>query len=297
MAYDLIIIGSGPAGLTAGLYAARYKLNTLIIGEVSGGLASEAVEIWNFPSYNKITGLELMQKMENQVKRLGAEIKNEAVKNIEKTSSGFSVETDSKRYKAKNIILATGREKRKLGLKDEGKFLGKGVSYCATCDSAFFKDKITGVIGGGNSALTAALLLSKFSSKVYIIYRKDKFFRPIPQWVDEVKKNKKIEILFNTEVTKLEGKDFLEAVRLNTGKKLELQGLFIEIGATPASVLAKKLGVKLNEYKFIIVNKKQETNVKGIFACGDVTDNILKQIITACGEGAIAAFEAYKRTK
>ncbi len=295
MVYDLIVVGSGPAGMTAGLYAGRYKMNTLIIGEVSGGLAAEAVEVWNFPSHEKITGLELMKKMEDQVKKLGVDIKSETVKGIKKVDSGFSVKTLSKEYSAKNIILATGREKRKLGLKDEGKFLGKGVSYCATCDAAFFKDKEVGVIGGGNSALTAALLLSRFAKKVYIIYRKDKFFRPIPRWVEEVNKNKKIETIFNAEVVGLEGKDFLEGVVLKEGRKLKLGGLFIEIGATPASVLAEGLGVELNKYGFIKVNRKQETNVGSVFACGDITDNFLKQIITACGEGAVAAYGVYDK--
>jgi thioredoxin reductase (NADPH) len=293
MVHDLIIIGSGPAGLTAGLYAGRYKMDTLIVGKVSGGLAAEAVEVWNFPSHEKITGIELMKKMEDQVGKQGISIKHETVKEIKKTDSGFLVKVHSKEYSTKNVILATGREKRKLGLKEEGRFLGKGISYCATCDAAFFKDKEVGVIGGGNSALTAALLLSRFAKKVYIIYRKEKFFRSIPKWIDEVNKNKKIETIFNAEVIGFEGKDFLEGVELKDRKKLKVGGLFIEIGAAPTSVLAEGLGVELNKYGFIKVNRKQENNVKGIFACGDITDNFLKQIITACGEGAIAAHGVY----
>lgn len=293
--YDLIIIGSGPAGLTAGLYAARYKLSTLIVGEISGGLAAEAIEIGNFPSHEKISGLELMQKMEEQVKGLGIEIKSETVKNIKKIDSGFLVKTASGEYEAKNIILAMGKEKRKLGLKDEDKFLGRGVSYCATCDAAFYNGKKVAVIGGSDSALTAALLLSRFAGKVFVIYRKEKFFRAFPAWVDKVEKNEKIEVIFNAEVVELEGKEFLEGIELNNGEKLDVEGLFIETGAVPASVLAKDLMVDTDNEGYIKANKKQETNVGGVFACGDVTDNELKQIITACSEGAVAAFGAYKR--
>lgn len=295
MAYDLIIIGSGPAGLTAGLYAARYKLNTLVIGAVSGGMAAEAVKVCNFPSYEEISGWELMQKMENQVKKLGVEIKSEIAERVEKAGFGFLVETASGKYEAKNLILAMGKEKRKLGLKDEDRFLGKGVSYCATCDAAFYKDKQAGVIGGSDAALTAALLLSRFASKVFIIYRKGKFFRAFPAWVEEVKENKKIEVIFKTEVVKLEGNKFLERVELSNGRKLDVEGLFIETGAVPASRLAKELGVKIDKGGHIKVNRKQETNAEGVFACGDVTNNTLKQVITACGEGAVAAFGVYKR--
>jgi thioredoxin reductase (NADPH) len=296
MVYDLIITGSGPAGLTAGLYAARYNLKTLIIGEISGGLAAEAIEVCNFPSHGRISGLDLMQKMEEQVKELGVEIRKEVVKNIEGNDSGFLVNTPAGKYEAKNVILAMGIEKRKLGLEKEDKFIGKGVSYCATCDAAFYRDKEAAVVGGSDAALTSSLLLSKFAKKVYLVYRKEKFFRAFPALVKEVEKNDKIEVIFKAEVIGLKGEDFLESVELNNGEWLKAEGLFIEIGGAPASVLAKDLGVKVDEKRFIKVNKKQETNVKGVFACGDVTDNVLKQIVTACGEGAVAALGAYQRT-
>jgi len=296
MEYDLVIIGAGPSGLTAAIYAARYKLNTLVIGEQIGGLAAEAEEIHNFPSHKKITGIELIKKMREQVENLGVEIKNSYVNSIKKIDSQFLVKTSSTEYKAKKIILATGTKKRKLGLELEDKFLGKGISYCATCDAAFFKNKIVGVVGGSNSAITAALLLSKFANKVYIIYRKDKFFRAEPKLVEEVEKNEKIKSIFNSNVTELIGENKLEGVKLDNGDKLNLDGLFIEIGSVPNLKLAEELGIELEE-NYIKVDKKQRTNIRGVFACGDVTNSPLKQIIVACAQGAIAANSAYEELK
>ena len=296
MEYDLVIIGAGPSGLTAAIYAARYKLNTLVIGEQIGGLAAEAEEIHNFPSHKKITGIELIKKMREQVENLGVEIKNSYVNSIKKIDSQFLVKTSSTEYKAKKIILATGTKKRKLGLELEDKFLGKGISYCATCDAAFFKNKIVGVVGGSNSAITAALLLSKFANKVYIIYRKNKFFRAEPKLVEEVEKNEKIKPIFNSNVTELIGENKLEGVKLDNGDKLNLEGLFIEIGSVPNLKLAEELGIELEE-NHIKVDKKQRTNIRGVFACGDVTNSPLKQIIVACAQGAIAANSAYEELK
>lgn len=289
MEYDLIIIGAGPAGLTAGIYAARYKLKTLILGQLSGGIASEAWEICNFPTYGRVKGFDLMQKMVSQVKELGVEILNEEVKELGKGK----VITNKKEYSAKKIIIATGTERKKLDLPREKEFLGKGISYCATCDGGFFREKIVGVVGGSDAALTAALLLSRFAKKVYIIYRKEKFFRAEPAWVEEVSKEKKIEPIFNSEIVELIGNKNLEKVKLNNEKILSLDGLFIEIGSTPNSELAKKIGVKMEE-GYILTDERMKTNKEGIFACGDVRKNPLKQIITACSDGAIAANCAYE---
>ena len=289
MEYDLIIIGAGPAGLTAGIYAARYKLKTLIFGQLAGGIASEAWEVCNFPTYNRVKGFELMQKMVSQVKELGVEILNEEVKEIKKGK----VITNKKEYSTKKIIIATGTERKKLDLPREKELSGKGISYCATCDGGFFKEKIVGVVGGSDAALTAALLLSRFAKKVYIIYRRDKFFRAEPAWIEEVKKEKKIEPVFNSEVTELIGEKKLEKVKLNTGKEIILDGLFIEIGSNPNSELAKKIGIETEE-GYILTDERMKTNKEGIFACGDVRKNPLKQIITACSDGAIAANCAYE---
>jgi len=291
--YNLIIIGAGPAGLTAALYAARYKMDFLIIGKNPGGLIGEAHEICNFPSYERVKGIELMKNMVDQVKKLNVNIKTEEISKIKKNKDGFKLTTNKDTYFAKKIIIATGSERKKLDIDREKEFAGKGLSYCATCDAGFYKDKITGVVGGSDAALTAALLLTKFAKKVYIIYRKDKFFRGDLVWADEVKKNKKIEPLFNSVITKLIGKNKLEAVELNGKKELKIDGIFVEVGGIPNIELAEDLKIKIEE-KQIVVDKEQRTNIKGIFAAGDITNNPLKQIVTACSQGAVAANSVYK---
>ncbi len=294
--YDVIIVGSGPAGMNAAVYSGRYLLKTLVLGEMPGGTVAEADTICNFLSYPSINGLELVKKMEEQVKCLGVETKNEKVLEISKKKDIFNVKTSSGNYSTKKIILATGTKNRKLNLKREKELIGKGVSYCATCDAAFFQDKIVGVVGGGNSAIKAALLLSEYAKKVYIIYRKDKFFRVIPAWAEQIKKNKKIEPIHKANVVGLVGKDKLEAVKLDTKQELKLDGLFVEIGSAPNNELAKQLGVKLDG-EYIKVDKDQKTNVIGVFAAGDVTNTPLRQIITAAGGGAIAAATTFDELK
>jgi thioredoxin reductase (NADPH) len=293
--YDLIVIGAGPAGLTAAVYASRYKLSVLVFGKLHGGLIAEAHEVCNFPTYEKIKGFELAMKMTQQVKKFGVEIKSEEIKAIEKNGNSFIVK-GNKEYQAKKVIIATGTERRQLNVKGEKEFLSKGVSYCATCDSSFYKDKIAGVVGGSDAALTAALLLAEYAKKVYIIYRKEKFSRAEPSWIELVEKNEKIEKLFNANVTEIYGKNKVEGVKLDNGKDIILDGIFIEIGSSPDEKLPKCLGLSL-ENGFVRVNKKQETNVKGVFAAGDITNNPLKQVVTACAEGAIAAFSAYEEIK
>lgn len=293
--YDLIVIGTGPGGLTAALYAARYKLNVLVIGKLAGGTAGEAYEIFNFPSHEKISGLELMKKMTDQIKAFGVEIKYDEVLKVKKEGEEFKIITNKEKYSSKKIILASGSNRKKVELPNEKELTGKGISYCATCDAGFYKDKVVGVVGGSDSALTAALLLAKFATKVYIIYRKDKFFRAEPSWIEEVKKNEKIAPMFNSNVLKLTGKDHLEEVEILEGKErktLKLDGLFFEIGSVPGTKLAKGLNIELDG-DYIMVDKNQRTNVEGFFAAGDVTNNPLKQIITACAEGAVAAYTAY----
>ncbi len=293
--YDLIIIGAGPAGLTAGIYAIRYLLNTKIIGKLPGGMISEAHRVCNFPTQNNITGFELTKQLINHVKELKGEIKQEEVKEIKKNKV-FEIKTNNLTYKAKKIILAIGTEKRKLNIKGEDKFLGKGVSYCATCDAAFFKNKIVAVVGGSNAALTAALLLTEYSKKVYIIYRKENFFRAEPAWVKQVEKNKKIKLIFNANIKEIYGVNSVKGVKLNIKKDLKVDGVFIEIGSIPNEKILNQLRLK-TEKGYIVVNKKQETSLDGVFAAGDITNNSLKQVITACGEGAIAANSVFEEIR
>jgi len=290
--YDLIIVGSGPSGLTSAVYASRYKLDTLIIGKLYGGLISEAHEVCNFPTYEKIKGFELAQKMVSQVVKLGVQIKPEEVLEIKKENC-FIIKTNIKDYKAKKIILAIGTKRNKLDIKGEDKFLGKGVSYCATCDAVFYKDKIVAVVGGSDAALSAALLLSEYAKKVYIVYRK-KFFRAEPVWVELVEKNEKIKSIFNSNVIEISGEEKVEKIKLDNGEEIISDGIFIEVGSSPEDTLAKQLGLEIDE-GYISVNKKQETNINGIYAAGDVTNNPLKQVVTACAEGAIAANSVYEK--
>jgi len=291
--YDLIIIGSGPAGLTAAIYAARYKINFLVLGKIPGGLISEAHKVCNFPSYDNISGPELTKKIINQTKNLGVTINNEEVSDIKKKKSGFEIITNKNQYFTKKIIFATGSERRKLGIAREKELVGKGVSYCATCDASFYKDKIASVVGGSDAALTAAVLLAEYAKKVYIIYRKDKFFRGERILMEDVAKDKKIESIFNSKVTKLIGKTKLEAIEINGKKKIKVDGIFIEVGSAPNIELVENLKVKVDK-KQIVVGNSQRTSVKGFLAAGDVTNNPLKQIVTACGEGAVAANTVYK---
>jgi len=292
MIYDIAIIGSGPAGINSAIYSARYMMKTLIIGQIAGGMPVEAHEIRNFLTYSSIKGYELAKKMREHLESLNLKLNQEKVINITKSKSLFTIKTEKNSYQAKKLVIASGTSKRKLNLKNEGKFHGKGISYCATCDSPFFKNKIVAVVGGGNSALTSALLLSEFAEKVYIIYRRENFFRAEPAWVKAVEENKKIETLFNEDVAELMGEDKLKFIKLKN-RELKVDGLFIEIGTEANTEFVKSLDLKM-ENGFIEVDKLQRTSKDSVFAAGDVANNSLKQIITAAAEGAIAATTAYQ---
>lgn len=289
--YDLIIIGNGPAGYTASIYASRYKLNHIIIGKVPGGLATEAHSVCNFPTESKISGIELMQKFQQNVKgQVTQEIIDEVL-HIEKVNNHFKVSTrNNSSFEGKTILLAIGTERRKLNIPDEGKYLGKGLTYCATCDGPLYKDKTVAVIGGSDAANTSSLYLAQIAKKVYQVYRKDKL-RGDPSWADQVMKNDDIEVIFNSSIKKLIGNSRLEAIVLNSDKKIEIDGLFIEIGSVPSTAILNNLGINIDENKYIIVDHAQKTNVEGIWAAGDITtaSNGFRQIVTACSEGAIAA--------
>jgi len=300
MVYDLIIIGAGPAGLSAAIYASRYNLNTFIISEEIGGMASEAYKIENYPGFKSIPGMELMNKFKEQVKGL-VDIKQERVIEFKKENN-FVITTKKSIYKSKTVIVAAGTKRRKLNIKGEKEFLGRGVSYCATCDAAFFKDRIVGVVGGNDAAAMSALLLAEYAKKVFIIYRKEKI-RAEPLRVSQLEKNKKITIINSTNVVAVNGDKMMSSVTLdrefNNSKELNLNGLFIEIGSIPSTVLTKKLGIKLDEEGYIIVDSSQKTNVNGFYAAGDITSgsNKFRQIITAASEGAIAAHSVYEFLK
>lgn len=305
--YDLIIIGAGPAGMAASIYASRYKLNHLVIANQIGGMAVDAHEIRNYPGFKSISGKKLMEAFGSHVQNLGAEIRNEKVVEIKKEliSAGkyfFEITTSTNRkYRAKALILALGTKQRKLNIEGEDKFIGRGISYCAVCDAPFFKDKIVGVVGGSDSAATAALLLAEYAQKVFLIYRKEKInLRCQPVLIDELEKNPKIEMIFKTNIIKIKGENKVEAIEIDTPyenkNELKLDGLFIEIGSMPLVNLAQGIGVNLDEENYIQVDENFKTNVDGVFAAGDVTAGSAKfrQIITAASEGAIAAASVYE---
>ena len=294
--YDLIIIGGGPAGLSAAIYASRYMVNLLVVTREVGGMAANAHKICNFPTYEEITGLEFMQKMHHQVEKMGVQIEYQDVIKIEQKDNGFSIICVNKTFTAKKVIFTGGTQHQTLNIPGEHELLGRGVSYCATCDAGFFKNKIVSVIGGSDAALTAALLLSEYANKVYIIYRKERFLRAEPAWVQLVEKNKKVETLFNEDLIRINGGKRVESIDLKSGKNLAIDGVFIEIGSRPdISVLdAMEVGHKDN---YILVDNHQKTNIPGFYAAGDVTNNELKQIVTAAAQGAVAAFNVYQDLK
>jgi len=300
MIYDLIIVGAGPAGLSAAIYASRYNLNALVIGDEPGGIAAEAYKIENYPSFKSVSGMELMNKFKEQIKGL-VDVEQEKIIELKKNES-FIITTKEGAYKSNAVIIASGTKRRKLNIKGEKEFLGKGISYCATCDAAFFRDKVVGVVGGNDAAAMSALLLAEYAKNVFIIYRKEKI-RAEPLRVSQLEKNKKITIINNTNVVAVNGDKMMSSVTLdkefNNSKELALDGLFIEIGSVPSTVLTKKLGIELDEGGYIIVDSSQKTNVGGFYAAGDITTNSNKfrQIITAASEGAVAAHSVYEFLK
>lgn len=296
--YDLIIIGAGPAGLMAAIYAIRYKLKFEIIGKLAGGQMTLASRIENYPGFRKIVGTDLTAKIVDQLKGLGVKIMVDEIEDVKRKDGLFLLTAEGgKTYKTESLIVATGTERRKLNIPGEEKYQGKGVSYCTTCDSAFFKDKIVAVIGGANSAAVGALHLAAFAQKVYIIYRR-KPLRADPVWIERVKKNKKIEVVYDTNVTKILGDGVkVTGVEWDKDKKgLEVDGVFIEAGGVPGTTLVKPLEVKLDENGFIKVDLKMATNIPGLFAAGDITSSgaLLQQIATACAQGAMAATSVYR---
>ncbi|MCP3685627.1 MAG: FAD-dependent oxidoreductase [bacterium] len=292
--YDLIILGGGAAGLTAAIYAVRYRLKTLIISKDVGGLILEAHKVENWPGVKSTTGNDLMKDFKEHALKLGVEIAEGEIVDIEKKDNVELKDNKGKIYESKSLILALGTQRRKLNVQGEAEFLGKGVSYCAVCDAPFFKDKTVAVIGGNDSAANAALLLAEHAKKVYIIYRKEKI-RAEPINLERVEKSEKIEIINNSNVTEITGTNFVEKAKLDSGKEIELNGIFIEIGSTPTTVLLSKIKVETDDRGYIKVNEKMETNAEGVFAAGDITTGSggLRQLVTAASEGAIAATSAF----
>ncbi|MEM7822916.1 MAG: FAD-dependent oxidoreductase [Candidatus Aenigmatarchaeota archaeon] len=306
-AYDLVIVGGAAAGLTAAIYAARRGLNMLVVTKDIGGQAALAPKVENYPGFAEISGLELMNRFYEQAKKSGANFAYEEVIGIEEAKEGYFVKTSASEYKTSAVILALGKTPRSLGVPGEAEFTGKGVSYCATCDMPLFAGKTIAVVGGGNSALDAALYGADIAKKVYLIHRRDEF-RGFEYLVERAKARKNIELVLNTIVKEIKGDKFVKSIlveNVKTGKKAEMavDGIFIEVGYETKTDFLKGL-VKIDNQGHIAINRNCETFYPGsekirpgIFAAGDATDCPFKQIIVAAGEGAKAALQAYSYVK
>ncbi|OLS30683.1 MAG: Thioredoxin reductase [Candidatus Thorarchaeota archaeon AB_25] len=297
--WELIVIGGGPAGMTASIYGARYGLKTLLLeSKVLGGAQATSPGIENYPGYTFVVGLDLATKMKEQVKKCGAIIKEiTEVKSIDREGDDgeFLLETRRGVYRAKAIIIATGGGHKHLNIPGEDQLTGRGVSYCATCDGPLFRDKTVAVVGGGNTAVTEALYLSEVVGKVYLIHRRDEL--RAEKVVQDYIFNSSVEILWDTIVKEIKGDDLvnellLQNVKTGEERNLSVDGAFIALGSNPESTLAKSLGVETNERGEILVCSKQSTNIPGVFAAGDVVES-MKQIAVAVGHGAISADSAY----
>lgn len=296
--YDVIIIGGGPAGLTAGIYASRARLKTLLIEKAGcGGQIAITDKLENFPGFEEgINGFEFTSKVEQQARNFGTEIIYGEVLSLEAESSVKKVILSEHTYAAKTIIVASGSSFKKLGIYGENEFLGRGVSYCATCDGPFFKNKTVAVIGGGNSAVQEALFLTKFANKIYVIHRRDTL-RAVQLLQEKVFAEKKIEVVFDTNVEEIAGAQAIETLKVKnvkTGKagSIAVDGVFIFIGWNPNTAFLSDNKIALDENGYIITDEKMQTSLEGVFACGDVRKKMLRQVVTAVSEGATAAISA-----
>ena len=295
--WDIIIVGAGPAGMTAALYALRARKKVLIFeAKTFGGQIINASSIENYPGIEKISGFEYATNLYNQVSKLGAEFKFETVIHVD---SNRVVTTDKGNYQAKSVILATGAENRKLRINRENELVGRGVSYCATCDGNFYKGLDVCVVGGGNTALEDAIYLSNIVNKVYLIHRRSEF-RGDDKSVLEVENNPKIELVLNSNVVELIGEDKLSGIVVedkdNNKRKINVSGLFIAVGQEPKNEIFSNI-VDLDEAGYIISEDGVHTKVKGIYVAGDSREKSLRQLTTAVSDGAIAATMAIKEAK
>lgn len=294
--YDIVVIGAGPAGLTAGIYARRASKKVLILEAVTyGGQIINTLDIENYPVEPHISGYDFATKLYNQTKDLGVEIIFEKAIDIKNKENYKIVITNKNEYKCKTIIIATGAENRKLKLDKEDELLGKGVSYCATCDGGFYKNKNVAVVGGGNTAIEDAIYLSDIAKNVYLIHRRDSF-RADQVLLEELKKKKNITYLLNSNVVKLNGDEKLESIEVENNGNVEsinIDGIFIAVGRVPENQNFAKI-INLNENGYVIAKEDCHTNIDGIFAAGDNRIKSLRQLVTATSDGAVAATEAIK---
>jgi thioredoxin reductase (NADPH) len=295
----LIIIGGGAAGLAAGIYAARSGLKTLVLEEkMAGGTTADAPLVENYPGFQSISGMELAQKMVAQCKGTGVIIREfEKVLSLDLNGEKKIVKTNRTVLETEAVIIASGSHYREIGVPGEKEFLGRGVSYCGICDGPLFKGKRVLVVGGGNSALITALYIAGLASEVKVAHRRDAF-RAEEALVKALKEKANIEILWNSEVKEIKGEKLVNKVTIfnrNTGetKELLVDGVFVQVGETPNSQLAKEAGVEVDKDEYVMIDIRQRTNIAGVYAAGDVTNHPVKQVGTAVGQGITAALEAY----
>jgi thioredoxin reductase (NADPH) len=297
---DLIILGTGPAGLAASVYASRYKINHSIIGSEIGGYLNEIHKVENYPGFESISGLELGKKMASHAKYFGAEIRQEIIEDIKKLNDHFEIKTNNGFHRTKFLLYSIGTSARRLGIPGEDEFKGRGVSYCATCDGPFFKDKQVVVVGGANSAAVATLMIAEHAKKVTMFYRGEKP-RCTPTYLEQMQRNPKIEIICCTNLKEIKGKNKVESIILdkpyNKKNEFETDGVFIEIGSNPNNSLIMSLGVKTDQRGYIKTETDQSTSLEGFYAAGDITTNSngFRQIVTATAEGAIAVYSIYEK--
>lgn len=291
---DVIIIGGGPAGLGAGLYASRYSLKTLVIGKELGGTCNKIPKIENWLGNPGMPGVELVKNFVDHVKQNKVKIIEDEVSSILKEKDNFVVVTEHGKYSGKSLILANGMKHRELNIPGEKKYSGNGVHYCFTCDGPLYKNLVVGVVGGSDSAVAAAVFLESYAKKVYIFYR-GKELRAEPALL---KKLKNVEIIYNVNLKEIYGDKFVKGVKTDSGKDIKLDGIFIEAGNIPLTELVKNIDVKLDDKGFIMVDKNMATSSSGVFAAGDICDaTSLRQVITAVATGSIAAQGAYNYLK
>ncbi len=300
--HDVIILGGGPAGLCAGLYTARAKLNAVLFEKLMPGgeiLNTDLVE--DYPGFERITGQELAQKFENHARKFGLNIQNQEVLRVYRDEPDVVVETDNGTFRAGAVIACVGGEPRKLGCPGEAEYAARGVSYCALCDGPFFQDETIAVVGGGNSALDEGLFLTKYAEKVYIVHRRDQF-RGHGILVEEARDNPKVEFILDTVVREIwgDGKSLqgvtLRNVKTEEERRLEVGGVFIFIGFIPRSHIFRD-GIKTDEGGFIITDDHMSTSIPGVFACGDVRSQLIRQITNAVGDATTAAVAAERYLK
>ncbi|MCD6321700.1 MAG: thioredoxin-disulfide reductase [Clostridiales bacterium] len=297
--YDVIIVGGGPAGFTAALYSARANLKTLLIERYfAGGQMSTTDVMENYPGFEEpINGIELAMRMENQAKKFGTEVISEEVVDLDLDDEIKIVKTTNGEYRCKTVILGMGGSPRKLGLPSENNLMGRGISYCATCDGSFYRDMDVAVIGGGDTAVEDANYLSRLCKKVYLVHRRDEL-RATKTLQDDVFKNSKVEIVWDSVPESINGDMSVESINVKNKKTgdvrtLEVSGVFVAIGSNPNTELIKDK-LKMSESGYIVTSEDMQTSIAGVFACGDIRDKLLRQVVTAAADGAIAAYAAEK---